>query len=89
MALKPSLNDAQILVVDDEPDLRTLYELALVREGYNVQGVGTLDEAVQHLAQQRFDVVITDMRLPDGLGIDLLHRLRDQHRTERCVVITA
>ena len=83
------MNDAQILVVDDEPDLRTLYELALVREGYNVQAVGTLDEARQHLAQQRFDVVITDMRLPDGLGIGLLHNLREQHRTERCVVITA
>ena len=89
MASKPSLNDAQILVVDDEPDLRTLYELALVREGYNVQCVGTLDDAWQQLAQQRFDVVITDMRLPDGLGIDLLHRLREQHRSERCVVITA
>ena len=89
MAAKPSLNDAQILVVDDEPDLRTLYELALVREGYNVQGVGTLDDAWQHLAHRRFDVVITDMRLPDGLGIGLLHRLREQHRTERCVVITA
>ncbi|MBC7705132.1 MAG: sigma-54-dependent Fis family transcriptional regulator, partial [Rhodoferax sp.] len=89
MASKPSLNDAQILVVDDEPDLRTLYELALVREGYNVQGVGTLEDAWQQLAQQRFDVVITDMRLPDGLGIGLLHRLREQHRSERCVVITA
>jgi len=89
MAPKTSMNDAQILVVDDEPDLRTLYELALVREGYNVQAVGTLAEARQHLAQQRFDVVITDMRLPDGLGIGLLHNLREQHRTERCVVITA
>ena len=89
MAAKPSLNDAQILVVDDEPDLRTLYELALVREGYNVLGVGTLEDAWHHLAERRFDVVITDMRLPDGLGIGLLHRLREQHRTERCVVITA
>ena len=89
MAAKPSLNDAQVLVVDDEPDLRTLYELALVREGYNVVGVGALDEAREALAAQRFDVVITDMRLPDGLGMSLLHRLREQRRTERCVVITA
>ena len=89
MATKPSLSDAQILVVDDEPDLRTLYELALLREGYKVQGVGNLNDAWQHLARQRFDVVITDMRLPDGLGISLLHRLREQQRTERCVVITA
>ena len=89
MAVKPSSSDAQILVVDDEPDLRTLYELALVREGYNVQGVGALDAAWEALGRQRFDVVITDMRLPDGLGMSLLHRLREQRRTERCVVITA
>ena len=82
-------NDVQILVVDDEPDLRALYELALVRVGYCVVGVGTLGEARELLARQRFDVVVTDMRLPDGLGTSLLHLCRDQHRTERCVVITA
>ncbi|MEO8859205.1 MAG: sigma-54 dependent transcriptional regulator [Burkholderiaceae bacterium] len=89
MAAKPSLNDAQILVVDDEPDLRTLYELALLREGYNVTGAAGLAEAEEQLQQRRFDVVITDMRLPDGLGITLLKRLREHQRSERCVVITA
>ncbi len=89
MAARPSPSDAQILVVDDEPDLRTLYELALLREGYNVTGVGALAQAWELLAARRFDVVITDMRLPDGLGIGLLHRLREQRRSERCVVITA
>ena len=79
-----------ILVVDDEPDLRTLYELALVREGYPVFSVGDLAQAWEQLdAAQRFDVVITDMRLPDGLGISLLQRLRENQRRERCVVITA
>jgi len=81
--------DVNILVVDDEPDLRTLYELALVREGYNVLGVGDLAQAWQQLVARRFDVVITDMRLPDGMGISLLQRLRDNQRRERCVVITA
>jgi two-component system response regulator PilR (NtrC family) len=81
--------DVNILVVDDEPDLRTLYELALVREGYNVLGVGDLAQAWQQLEAQRFDVVITDMRLPDGMGISLLQRLRDSRRRERSVVITA
>ena len=59
MAVTPSPADAQILVVDDEPDLRTLYELALQREGYNVLGVGDLGAAWQALDRQRFDVVIT------------------------------
>ena len=57
---------ASILVVDDEPDLRTLYELTLLREGYRVQTVANVQEARAQLKDQRFDVVITDMRLPDG-----------------------
>ena len=89
MTERQLMHDVHVLVVDDEPDLRTLYELALVREGYAVVGVADLAQARERLAQRRFDVVITDMRLPDGLGIDLLHQMRGQHRSERCVVITA
>ncbi len=89
MTERPSQRDVHVLVVDDEPDLRTLYELALLREGYQVVGVGDVAQARELLGRQRFDVVITDMRLPDGLGIDLLHQMREQHRSERCVVITA
>jgi two-component system response regulator PilR (NtrC family) len=80
---------ASILVVDDEPDLRTLYELTLLREGYHVSTAATLQEAHEQLQAQRFDVVITDMRLPDGFGMELLHALRDHQRPERCVVMTA
>ncbi|MEJ7928767.1 sigma-54 dependent transcriptional regulator [Ramlibacter sp. AN1015] len=80
---------AQVLVVDDEPDLRTLYELTLLREGYRVEAAADLAGARELLAAQRFDVVISDMRLPDGLGLDLLHSLTAQQRPERCVVMTA
>ena len=89
MANHPVLSDARILVIDDEPDLRTLYELTLLREGYRVETAGTVQDAKDQLAQQRFDAVITDMRLPDGLGTDILSQLRAEHRTERCIVITA
>ena len=80
---------AQILVVDDEPDLRTLYELTLLREGYQVQAAGSVAEAWTHLEGRRFDAVITDMRLPDGLGMEILQRLQQDQRGERCVVMTA
>jgi two-component system response regulator PilR (NtrC family) len=89
MANHPVLANAQVLVIDDEPDLRTLYELTLLREGYRVETAESLNDAWQLLNTQRFDVVITDMRLPDGLGIDILSGLRLQQRNERCVVITA
>jgi two-component system, NtrC family, response regulator PilR len=80
---------AQVLVVDDEPDLRTLYELTLLREGYRVDAAGTLAEAWQQLQDKRFDAVITDMRLPDGQGLELLRRMLAQQRAERCIVMTA
>ena len=80
---------ASILVVDDEPDLLTLYELTLLREGHAVTTAGNLSEAREHLRLQRFDVLISDMRLPDGLGLQLLREVSDAQRTEKAIVITA
>jgi len=82
-------SSARILVVDDEPDLRTLYELTLLREGYRVEAAGTVAEAWELLRARQFDAVITDMRLPDGLGMELLQRIHVAQRGERCVVMTA
>jgi two-component system response regulator PilR (NtrC family) len=79
----------RLLVVDDEPDQRTLYELTLVREGYDVQSAGSVEEAWSMLSGERFHLVITDMRMPDGSGLDLLRRLDDAGRPEKAVVITA
>ena len=80
---------ARILIIDDEPDLRTLYELTLLRQGYRVESAGSLAQARELLKEFHFDAVITDMRLPDGLGLELLRDLSSQQRPERCVVITA
>jgi two-component system, NtrC family, response regulator PilR len=78
-----------ILVVDDEPDLRTIYELTLLREGYRVDTAENLQQARACLESRVYDAVITDMRLPDGLGLSLITGLKARHRSERCVVITA
>ena len=82
----------RLLVVDDEPDLRTLYELTLLREGYDVDSAGGVEEAwslLQARGPGRYQLVITDMRLPDGSGLDLLRRIDDGGRHEKAVVITA
>jgi len=89
MAHSNALVPANVLVIDDEPDLRTLYEMTLLREGFAVDCAADLRAAWDLLEQKRFDLVITDMRLPDGLGTDLLLGLRAQQRAERCIVITA
>lgn len=89
MAVSSVSNLLPILVIDDEPDLRTLYELTLLREGYRVETAGTLQEAWQLLDTQNFGVVITDMRLPDGMGLEIIAGIKTRHRAERCIVITA
>jgi two-component system, NtrC family, response regulator PilR len=79
----------RVLVVDDEPDLRTLYELTLVREGHDVECAGSVQEALAALERGSFHLLISDMRLPDGQGIELLHYLERAGRSERAIVITA
>jgi two-component system response regulator PilR (NtrC family) len=78
-----------LLVVDDEPDLRTLYELTLLREGYDIETAGTVQDALLHLKDRTYSAVITDMRLPDGSGLDLLRWLEESGRREKTIVITA
>ena len=85
----PNLPAPMVLVIDDEPDLRTLYELTLLREGYRVEAAGNLAEARQLIGERRYEAIITDMRLPDGLGLELLKDVQSGRRPERCIVITA
>jgi two-component system, NtrC family, response regulator PilR len=89
MASSADTDRPKVLVIDDEPDLRTLYEFSLVREGYVVHTAEGVVQALEALQSQRFDAVISDMRLQDGLGLDVLRFLSQAQRSERCVVITA
>ena len=80
---------SRVLVIDDEPDLCTLYELSLTREGYEVVTAGTVAQSMQELQAGAFHAVVSDMQLPDGLGLEVLRFLSSSQRSERCVVITA
>jgi two-component system response regulator PilR (NtrC family) len=86
MTTTPAL---RLLVVDDEPDLRTLYELTLLREGYDVETAASVEQALERLSRHRYDALITDLRLPDGSGLELLARLEADARSEKTIVITA
>jgi two-component system, NtrC family, response regulator PilR len=78
-----------ILVVDDEADLRELYELTLAREGYSVDTAESVEAAWRLMQHTRYELLITDMRLPDGSGLDLIHKLEQAGRREKVLVITA
>ncbi|HTY50108.1 MAG TPA: response regulator, partial [Steroidobacteraceae bacterium] len=61
-----------VLIVDDEPDLTELVALTLGRMGLDSRSAATLGSARGLLKAQRFDLCLTDMRLPDGDGLDFV-----------------
>jgi two-component system response regulator PilR (NtrC family) len=81
--------EACVLVVDDEADIRELLEFTLVRMGLAVDGVGTVKEAIETLKQRRYALCLTDMRLPDGEGLEVLRYVVGQHSDLPVAVITA
>ena len=84
-----ALQASSVLVVDDEPDLLTLYELTLLREGLEVETASSVAQAREVLQSRVFRAVISDMRLPDGTGLDLLQWLEASGRPEKVIVVTA
>jgi two-component system response regulator PilR (NtrC family) len=81
--------DRTALIVDDEPDIRELIEMSLASMGVKVRAAGDLADAHRLLARHRFDVCITDMRLPDGDGIELVQHIQTAHPELPTAVITA
>ena len=80
---------ARVLVVDDEPDILELLELALLRMGLRVERAGNVREALQQLDGSPFNLCLTDMRLPDGDGLEVVRHIAARHADVPCAVITA
>ena len=79
----------QILIVDDEPGIREVLELTLGRMNLETRSASNIDEARHLLEDYRFDLCLTDMRLPDGNGIELVRHIQDKHPYLPVAVITA
>ncbi|MCC2656523.1 MAG: response regulator [Panacagrimonas sp.] len=77
------------LIVDDEADIRELLEITLSRMGVKCCAAADLGEARQWLQEKTFDFAITDMRLPDGNGIDLVRLVQSEYSRLPIAVITA
>jgi two-component system, NtrC family, response regulator PilR len=78
-----------VLVVDDEPDLVELVTLTLSRMQIPTQSAGDVAGAKRLLKSQHFDLCLTDMRLPDGDGLELLEWIGAHYPGVPCAVITA
>ncbi len=83
------MTSPRILVVDDEPDLRELLEITLVKMGLDVDSAASLEEARRFLAMREYALALTDMRLTDGQGIDLVREISTNYKNLPVAVLTA
>lgn len=77
------------LIVDDEPDIRELLEITLGRMKLDTRSARNVKEARELLAAEPFDLCLTDMRLPDGTGLDLVQHIQQRHPQVPVAMITA
>ena len=77
------------LIVDDEPDIRELLEITLGRMKLDTRSARNLKEAAEWLAREPFDLCLTDMRLPDGTGLELVQFIQQRHPQLPVAMITA
>lgn len=83
------MNKNRVLLIDDEPDIRELFVMTLRRMDLECDTAATFQEGLKRVQTGVYDLVITDMRLPDGLGIDIVKYIQ-QHKPKLPVaVITA
>jgi len=77
------------LIIDDEPDIRELLEITLARMDVDSIPSENLQDAYELLKDHQFDICLTDMRLPDGDGLDLVSYIQENNPQLPVAVITA
>ncbi len=77
----------KILVIEDEPDIRKNLEYNLAREGFSVSGAASILEAKTLLSSDDFNLILLDLMLPDGSGLDLCKEIKANSKTESTPVI--
>lgn len=80
---------ATVLIVDDEPDIRELLEITLSRMGLQTRATCDYAQTLAVLKEQPFDLCLTDMRLPDGSGLDIIEHVQHHYSNMPIAMITA
>ena len=79
----------KVLIIDDEPELRNLIRRLLELEGFSVLTAGTSAEALEILHKNEIDIVVSDVRLPDKSGLELLPIIKKQFPSIENIILTA
>jgi DNA-binding NtrC family response regulator len=78
-----------VLVVDDEPGMRMALQANFQREGWRVETASGASDALRRLRDGHFPLVVTDVRMPDGNGLQLMRTVRSSHPSTAVIVLTA
>ncbi len=87
--MTPTLPRKRVLIVEDEPSFRAVLEMGLAPQGFETQAVGDLAQARKALESGHFDAVVSDLRLGDGTGIELLTWMKERGLAIPSVILTA
>ncbi len=83
------MSKGKILIIDDEEKLRKLLFRIITLEGYDVKEAGSLEEARQLLAKNKFHLVLCDVKLPDGNGVEFIPEFKKDYPNTEIVSLTA
>ncbi len=81
--------NGSILVVDDEPNIRNALAKLLARQGHTVESAAGAQEALERMRQCKFNLVLTDLRMPGADGLTLLRQIKSADRAIEVIVMTA
>ena len=85
----PAPSSPRVLIVDDEPSMRDMLRIVLRRDGYDVHVASNGREAVAALEREVFDLLLTDIRLPDVDGVQVLREAKARNRDIVALMMTA
>jgi DNA-binding NtrC family response regulator len=81
--------ESSVMVVDDEPGIRTALRANFLRHGWRVETASGVRDAIRNLQGREFDLVVTDMRMPDGSGMEVMRAARTASPTTAVILLTA
>jgi DNA-binding NtrC family response regulator len=81
--------ESSVMVVDDEPGIRTALRANFLRHGWHVETASGVREAIRTLQLREFDLVVTDMRMPDGNGMEVMRAARNSSPSTAVILLTA
>jgi two-component system response regulator PilR (NtrC family) len=86
---RPSRPSARLLIVDDEQSMRDMLRIVLKRDGYDVQVAENGKRAIELLRRESFDLLVSDIQMPDATGVDVLRVAKDVNRDIVVFMMTA